>query len=178
MVKIAPFPTPYQLEQVGRLAMINQTKPYIIERFFDERYFIILNEKISQEALFKKICKKLQADGYVTSDFYPSLIERESIVSTLLGEGIALPHSLGLLANKTVVVTIISPQGIEWNAETKEVANVIFLLAISKADYEEAIAIYELFVTFVKEKATKRLINSRNFNDFQVIAKDSLSRIN
>lgn len=77
-----------------------------------------------------------------------------------------------------MVVTIISPQGIEWNAETKEVANVIFLLAISKADYEEAIAIYELFVTFVKEKATKRLINSRNFNDFQVIAKDSLSRIN
>lgn len=178
VVKIAPFPTPYQLEQVGRLAMINQTKPYIIERFFDERYFIILNEKISQEALFKKICKKLQADGYVTSDFYPSLLERESIVSTLLGEGIALPHSLGLLANKTVVVTIISPQGIEWNTETKEVANVIFLLAISKADYEEAIAIYELFVTFVKEKATKRLINSRNFNDFQVIAKDSLSRIN
>jgi len=146
--------------------MINQTKPYIIERFFDERYFIILNEKISQEALFKKICKKLQADGYVTSDFYPSLLERESIVSTLLGEGIALPHSLGLLANKIVVGMIISPQGIKRNAVTKEVANVIFLLAISKADYEEAIAIYELFVTFVKEKATKRLINSRNFKDF------------
>ncbi|HGJ5876866.1 MAG TPA: hypothetical protein ACHBX0_11485 [Arsenophonus sp.] len=71
VVKIAPFPTPYQLEQVWRLVMINQTKPYIIERFFDERYFFVLNEKISQEALFKKICKKLQADGYVTSDFYP-----------------------------------------------------------------------------------------------------------
>lgn len=57
-------------------------------------------------------------------------------------------------------------------------ANIIFLLAISKADYEEVIAIYELFVTFIKEKATNRLINSRNFNDFQVISKDSLSRIN
>jgi transcriptional antiterminator len=176
IVKIAPFPTPYQLEQVGRLAMVDRTKPYILERFFDERHFMIVKGKMTQEALFKRVCKKLEADGYITKDFYPSLIERESIVSTLLGEGIALPHSLGLLANKTVVVTILAPSGIEWNKDKKETANVIFLLAISKAEYEEAMAIYDLFVTFVREKATKRLLNSKSFNDFQVIAKDSLGR--
>lgn len=176
IIKIAPFPTPYQLEQVGRLAMVDRTKPYILERFFDERNFMIVKGKMTQETLFKKVCKQLESDGYVTKDFYPSLVERESIVSTLLGEGIALPHSLGLLANKTVVVTILAPNGIEWNKEKKEVANVIFLLAISKAEYEEAMAIYDLFVTFVREKATKRLLNSKSFNDFQVIAKDSLGR--
>lgn len=176
IVKIAPFPTPYQLEQVGRLAMVDRTKPYILERFFDERHFMIVKGKMTQETLFKRVCKKLEVDGYVTKDFYPSLVERESIVSTLLGEGIALPHSLGLLANKTVVVTILAPNGIEWNKEKKETANVIFLLAISKAEYEEAMAIYDLFVTFVREKATKRLLNSKSFNDFQVIAKDSLGR--
>ncbi|EKT60011.1 BglG family transcription antiterminator [Providencia sneebia] len=177
VIKIAPFPTPYQLEQVGRLAMVDQTRPYIIERFFDERYFMVINDKITQEELFQTVCQKLQQDGYVTSDFYPSLQERESIVSTLLGEGIALPHSLGLLANKTVVVTIVAPKGIEWNKETKENAYIIFLLAISKADYEEAMAIYDLFVTFVKEKTTRRLVTVKNFNEFQVIAKDSLARI-
>lgn len=177
VIKIAPFPTPYQLEQIGKLAMIDQTRPYIIERFFDERYFMVINDKISQETLFQTVCHKLQQDGYVTADFYPSLQERESIVSTLLGEGIALPHSLGLLANKTVVVTIVAPKGIEWNKETKENAYVVFLLAISKADYEEAMAIYDLFVTFVKEKTTRRLITVKNFNEFQVIAKDSLARI-
>ncbi|EFB72533.1 BglG family transcription antiterminator [Providencia rustigianii] len=177
VIKIAPFPTPYQLEQVGRLAMVDQTRPYIIERFFDERFFMVINEKISQEALFQTVCSKLQQEGYVTAEFYPSLQERESIVSTLLGEGIALPHSLGLLANKTVVVTILAPKGIEWNKETKENAYVIFLLAISKTDYEEAMAIYDLFVTFVKEKTTRRLVNVKNFNEFQAIAKDSLARI-
>ena len=177
VIKIAPFPTPYQLKQVGRLAMVDQTRPYIIEQFFDERFFMVFNEKISQETLFQTVCKKLQHDGYITADFYPSLQERESIVSTLLGEGIALPHSLGLLANKTVVATIIVPRGIEWNKETKEKAYVIFLLAISKADYEEAMALYNLFVTFVKEKTTQRLINVKNFNEFQMIAKDSLARI-
>lgn len=177
VIKIAPFPTPYQLEQVGRLAMVDQTRPYIIERFFDERFFMVINEKISQEALFQTVCHKLQQEGYVTPEFYPSLQERESIVSTLLGEGIALPHSLGLLANKTVVATVVAPKGIEWNKETKENAYVIFLLAISKADYEEAMAIYDLFVTFVKEKTTRRLISVKNFNEFQMIAKDSLARV-
>lgn len=177
VIKIAPFPTPYQLEQVGRLAMVDQTRPYIIERFFDERFFMVINEKISQEELFQTVCHKLQQEGYVTPEFYPSLQERESIVSTLLGEGIALPHSLGLLANKTVVATVVAPKGIEWNKETKENAYVIFLLAISKTDYEEAMAIYDLFVTFVKEKTTRRLVSVKNFNEFQMIAKDSLARV-
>ncbi|MDC9589076.1 PRD domain-containing protein [Xenorhabdus sp. XENO-10] len=192
VVKISPFPTPYQLELIGRLTMVDQTRSSILERFFDRRYFIVIKEEITQEALFKKVCRKLQADGYVNDDFLPSLIERESILSTLFrkntlgkntlggnmpGENIALPHSLGLLALKTVVVTILAPNGIEWSKETKERANVIFLLAISKEDYEEAMSIYDLFVTFVREKAVKRLLRSRNFDDFQVIAKDSLGRV-
>lgn len=175
IVKIALFPTPYQIEQIGRLVMVDRTKPYILERFFNERHFMIVNGPLTQEALFKRVCEQLEEQDYINADFYPSLIERESIVSTMLGEGIAIPHSLGLLAKNTAVVTILAPDGIAWSNKD-EVANVIFLLAISKDDYEEAMAIYDLFVTFIREKATKRLTNSKNFSDFQSIAKDSLGR--
>jgi mannitol/fructose-specific phosphotransferase system IIA component len=34
---------------------------------------------------------------------------------------------------------------------------VIFLLAISKSEYEEAMAIYDIFVTFLRERAMTRL---------------------
>ncbi|KES14228.1 Mannitol/fructose-specific phosphotransferase system, IIA domain protein, partial [Gilliamella apicola SCGC AB-598-I20] len=107
--------------------------------------------------------------------FYPSVVERESIVSTLIGENIAIPHSVGLLAKKTVVTTILAPEGIEWNKN--EIAHVIFLLAISKDEYEDAMRIYNLFVNFVKERSTKRLLNSRNFDYFQAIVKDSFGRL-
>jgi hypothetical protein len=40
------------------------------------------------------------------------VVEREAIVSTMLGDGIALPHSLGLLAQKTVVYTVLAPHGV------------------------------------------------------------------
>ncbi|MWP49711.1 MULTISPECIES: transcription antiterminator [unclassified Gilliamella] len=175
IVKIAPFPTLYQLEQLGRLAMVDRTMPYIIERFFDEKFFLIIDKPVTQKELLKKVCQRLEQSGYVDENFYPSVIEREAIVSTLLGENIAIPHTVGLLAKKTVVTTILVPQGISWNKN--EIAHVIFLLAISKDEYEDAMKIYNLFVNFVKERATKRLLNSKNFDNFRAIVKDSFGRL-
>ncbi|WP_416260993.1 BglG family transcription antiterminator [Gibbsiella quercinecans] len=175
VVVMSPFPTDYQLEQLGKLVLVDRTKPYMLEKFFDAGHFMVINEPLDQKSLFKKVCDLLEQEGYVGDDFYPSVVEREAIVSTLLGEGIALPHSLGLLAKKTVVVTILAPQGIAWG--DGERAYVIFLLAISKSDYEEAMAIYELFVTFVRERSMSRLLGSEDFESFKSVALDCLSRI-
>lgn len=175
VVVMSPFPTEYQLEQLGKLVLVDRTKPYMLEKFFDAGHFMVINEPLDQKSLFKKVCDLLEQEGYVGNDFYSSVVEREAIVSTLLGEGIALPHSLGLLAKKTVVVTILAPQGIAWG--DGERAYVIFLLAISKSDYEEAMAIYELFVTFVRERSMSRLLGSEDFDSFKSVALDCLSRI-
>ena len=148
----------------------------MLEKFFDAGHFCILNEPVSQADLFARICHQIQQEGYVDADFHPSLVERESIVSTMLGEGIALPHSLGLLAKKTVIYTVLAPQGVRWGEN--ETAHVIFLLAISKKDYEEAMAIYDLFVTFMRERAVGRLLASTDFEQFRDIAMDCLSRVN
>ena len=61
-------------------------------------------------------------------------------------------------------------------SDAGEVAHVIFLLAISKSDYEEAMAIYELFVTFVRERSMSRLLGSDSFDSFKAVALDCLSR--
>ena len=44
-------------------------------------------------------------------------------------------------------------------------------------DYEAIMGIYDLFSTFIREKATKRLLASQNFDEFLMIAKDSLGRL-
>ncbi|EKN5949600.1 TPA: BglG family transcription antiterminator [Yersinia enterocolitica] len=175
VVVMSPFPTEYQLEQLGKLVLVDRTRPYMLEKFFDSQHFMIIDQPMTQEQLFKKVCSQLEEEDFVDGDFYPSVVEREAIVSTMLGEGIALPHSLGLLAKKTVVVTLLAPNGIAWG--DGEVAHVIFLLAISKTDYEEAMAIYDLFVTFVRECSMSRLLSSQHFDSFKAIAIDCLSRI-
>nr|WP_154325391.1 PRD domain-containing protein [Pantoea sp. 201603H] len=173
-VVMSPFPTEYQLEQIGKLVLVDRTKPYMLEKFFDESHFLVVDQPIERSQLFRQLCGHLELEGYVDEQFYPSVEEREAIVSTMLGEGIALPHSLGLLAKKTVVYTVLAPQGIVWG---DEVAYVIFLLAISKTEYEEAMAIYDLFVTFMRERAMIRLRESENFASFKAVAMDCLSRL-
>lgn len=174
VVVMSPFPTDYQLEQIGKLVLVDRTRPYMLEKYFDASHFRIIDQPMTQAELFQTLCQQLEQEGVVDSDFWPSVEEREAIVSTMLGEGIALPHSLGLLAKKTVVYTVLAPQGIAWGEET---AHVIFLLAISKTEYEEAMAIYDLFVTFMRERAMTRLRDSGDFASFKAVAMDCLSRL-
>ncbi|QFH68731.1 PRD domain-containing protein [Enterobacter sp. E76] len=173
VVQIAPFPTDYQLEQIGKLVLVDRTRPWMLNKYFDAAHFRIIEGAMDQQTLFKTLCDQLQDEGFVDGEFLDSVIEREAIVSTLLGDSIALPHALGLLAKKTVVYTVLAPQGIAWGDET---AHVIFLLAISKSEYEEAMAIYDIFVTFLRERAMTRLCGCCNFAEFKAVAMECVSR--
>lgn len=173
VVVMSPFPTDYQLDQIGKLVLVDRTRPWMLEKFFDARHFRIINEPVDRQTLFAELCEQLREEGFVDSEFVGSVVEREAIVSTMLGDGIALPHALGLLAKKTVVYTVLAPHGIVWGDET---AHVIFLLAISKSEYEEAMAIYDIFVTFLRERAMARLCTCQNFSEFKSVAMECVSR--
>ena len=173
VVTIAPFPTDYQLDQIGKLVLVDRTRPWMLNKYFDEAHFQVIDTPMDQQALFATLCQQLQQEGFVGAEFHGSVVEREAIVSTMLGDGIALPHALGLLAKKTVVYTVIAPHGIAWGDET---AHIIFLLAISKSEYEEAMAIYDIFVTFLRERAMARLAATRSFAEFRTVAMECVSR--
>lgn len=173
VVTIAPFPTDYQLDQIGKLVLVDRTRPWMLNKYFDAAHFRVIDKPIDQQTLFSELCQLLQQEGFVDAEFHDSVVEREAIVSTMLGDGIALPHALGLLAKKTVVYTVIAPQGIAWGDET---AHIIFLLAISKSEYEEAMAIYDIFVTFLRERAMSRLAATRSFDEFKTVAMECVSR--
>ncbi|VEB92959.1 BglB-family transcriptional antiterminator [Citrobacter koseri] len=46
----------------------------------------------------------------------------------------------------------------------------------SKSEYEEAMAIYDIFVTFLRERAMTRLCASQNFAEFKAVAMECVSR--
>ncbi|WP_318373329.1 BglG family transcription antiterminator [Enterobacter sp.] len=173
VVTIAPFPTDYQLEQIGKLVLVDRTRPWMLEKYFDASHFRIIDRSVDQQTLFAMLCSQLHEEGFVDAEFVDSVVEREAIVSTMLGDGIALPHALGLLAKKTVVYTVLAPEGIQWG---DEVAHIVFLLAISKSEYEEAMAIYDIFVTFLRERALTRLCACKDFTEFKTVAMECVSR--
>ncbi|MEN3930177.1 PRD domain-containing protein [Microvirga sp. W0021] len=170
---VSPFPSDYQIEQLEKLVSVDRTRPYMLKRYFAAKHFMVARKGMTQEELFSEVCAKLAAEGYVDKEFADSVRERESILSTMLGDGIAIPHALGLMARKTAVYTVIAPEGIEWGDGS--IAKVIFLLAISKTEYEEAMAIYDLFVNFMRQRTATKLAESRSFEEFYETALASMS---
>lgn len=108
IVVISLFPTNYQLDQVGKLVLIDRIQPYILEKYFHPENFMVLTQTWDRSTLFRRICQHLQQQNYINENFYHSIEEREAIISTMLGEGIALPHTLGLLAKKSTVFYCLS----------------------------------------------------------------------
>lgn len=161
---VSLFPTDYQLEQVGKLVFIDRVQPYILDKYFRSAHFMVLTQALDRATLLRTVCQHLQQQDYIDENFHCAVEEREAIISTLSEEGIALPHSVGLLAKKSSIFTILAPQGVEWGDET---AYVIFLLAISKQDYEEMMAIYDFFATLIRKRAVIGLRDCQDFSHFK-----------
>lgn len=116
----------------------------------------------------------LRAQDIVKADFLSSVFEREQLGSTVLGAGIAIWHPLGLMAKETKIVIRILDKPIKW--DQKQIIQVIFLLCISKNDYEEAINIYELLVELVREEYLEKLASLVSFNEFIRLAEEVLKK--
>ncbi|MBD1576502.1 BglG family transcription antiterminator [Vibrio sp. S11_S32] len=169
VLTVSPVPTPFQIDQISKHILTYRTPPYILDSFFDARYFKVLDKKMSQADLIQLLSQELAHDGVVPEGFAEAVMEREKITSTMLGDGIAIPHTVGLIANQTKVYTVFAPKGIDWG--NGNIAQVIFLFAIKKEDYEEAMGLYELFVTFMDSKAVPALLTCRGFASFIHFAK-------
>lgn len=177
VVVLPPFPTDYQIEQLAKLAKVDRTRPYILEQYFSKQHFLVAEKGMTRSDLFRHVCGQLAGEGYVDGRFLSSVQEREEILSTILGDGIALPHALGLFAKKTAIYTVLAPEGIEWDDEGT-VARVIFLVAISRAEYEKVLSIYDLFVSFLRARAASVLAQCKTFEAFRETALSVLAQNN
>ena len=95
-----------------------------------------------------------------------SVLERESLQTTLINDVIAIPHSMTMIANRSRVSVAIFPNGIQWEKDKK--CNFIFLLAISKTDNEITDNLYDLILNLIDDKAmTKQLLKAYTFHEFK-----------
>ncbi len=95
---IAPFPTDYQLDQIGKLVLVDRTRPWMLNKYFDAAHFRVVDKPMDQQTLFAELCQQLLEEGFVDAEFHASVVEREAIVSTMLGGwhcAAALPGAAG-----------------------------------------------------------------------------------
>ena len=74
---IAPFPTDYQLEQIGKLVLVEQNPSVDVEQILGCCPFSCDRAgRMDQQTLFNVLCRQLQDEGFVDAEFLDSVVER------------------------------------------------------------------------------------------------------
>ncbi|WP_144043371.1 BglG family transcription antiterminator, partial [Gilliamella apicola] len=144
----------------------DQINNNVMQLFNPENFYYFDTDKLSKKDLLVKMAVDLEKQNIVSADFVSSVLERESLQTTLINDVIAIPHSMTMIANRSRVSVAIFPNGIQWEKDKK--CNFIFLLAISKTDNEITDNLYDLILNLIDDKAmTKQLLKAYTFHEFK-----------
>ncbi|MED5119488.1 BglG family transcription antiterminator [Priestia megaterium] len=80
-----------------------------------------------KEQLIDYLCHQLQSKGYVKEGFQQSVVQRENIASTSLGNSVAIPHGEDQYVERSKIIIATCSNALDW--EEGEV-KIIFLLAL------------------------------------------------
>lgn len=147
------------------IVSISKDKERKTSRFFDKNLFIKMPTIKNKEQVIKTLCASLEANNYIDSNFYNSVMLRESLAHTNMNEVFALPHPMDLCARETKVSVLILDKPVLWNG--KESVQIIFLLAIKKGDQKYIEHLYDIFIEIVNNpKLQQEIIHSDSFDTF------------
>jgi PTS system nitrogen regulatory IIA component len=142
-----------------------------ISKYLDERLVLFLNAQNRDEALTQMI-DVLQKSGKLKDPkvFQDAIWEREKIVSTGIGLGVAIPHAKLHGYNDFFIAIGIQPKkGIEWNALDGAPVHLVFMIGGPDNRQTEYLRILShLTVAIKNEDRRKKLL--KTFDPRDVIA--------
>lgn len=122
---------------------------------------MLLNQTIqSQEEAIKKAGELLVKNGAVTEDYITAMKEREQVVSTFMGNGLAIPHGTDEAKNEVLhsgLSLIQIPNGIDWNGETVNV-----VIGIAGKDGEHLDLLSQIAIAFSEEENVDTIVNAQD----------------
>lgn len=113
--------------------------------------------------------KKLEKDGVVKKEFRKSVYKRESIGSTVLENGIAIPHGMPAEVNKIGLVILTLKRPIRWSNNWEDM---IFLMAVPEDKTNEFESmVLELYGMISNIEAVEELKKITSIDEFLLIVK-------
>jgi mannitol/fructose-specific phosphotransferase system IIA component (Ntr-type) len=103
-----------------------------ISRFSAEELMVVNLEASTREEAVRVLAKTMEDNRFIANaeSLVQAAMERESILSTAIGEGVAMPHVRGVEGGALTLAMGVSPKGIDWDGEK---VHFVFLSAIPVA---------------------------------------------
>ncbi|MBN1466275.1 PTS sugar transporter subunit IIA [candidate division KSB1 bacterium] len=120
---------------------------------------IILDmEARSQKEAITKIVTRMNENGAVSNaaKFLDSVLERESLGSTAIGNGIALPHARTPHIDSIVIAFVRLQEGIDFKAADGEPVRLLFLLGTPMKAVGEYLSVLEKLSKILKQSKIRQ----------------------
>lgn len=132
----------------------------LVDCISSKLFFTDMKADTKTEAM-QQICTRLQQVIHTPLGLYESIMERETLLTTELGNLTAFPHPLNPIVETTFMSVTILDKPILWD---EHMVQIIFLCAIAKGNEKSLDAFYAAFVDIVKdERKIAQLLMKRNF---------------
>ncbi|EIZ4623056.1 PTS sugar transporter subunit IIA [Staphylococcus pseudintermedius] len=120
---------------------------------------ILLNQSIStQEESIEKAGQLLVDSGVVKAGYVQAMKDREQIVSTFMGNALAIPHGTDEAKNEVIAsgLSLLQiPEGLLWNGEEVKV-----VIGIAGKDGEHLDLLSQIAMTFSEEENIHKIVNA------------------
>lgn len=173
IIHVNPLLVNSDIEKIANLLDKRNTTGDSFIRLLSEDLFEINETEVEQNTVITKMVEKLFAKQYVKPGVLESIIERENISSTLLGE-IAIPHAKMEYVKEPSISIYINKKGIRWGTGK---AKIVFLFLLNEDNRNNIGDVYKYFNKIIDSKELlEKLINSDSYNDFINILFDTKNK--
>jgi PTS system nitrogen regulatory IIA component len=134
-----------------------------LSKYLDEDLIVFLNAKTRDEAL-KTMIHHFHQLGKITDidHFYQAIVDREKIVSTGIGMGVAIPHAKLTHYNDFFIAIGILKQGLDWNALDGAPVRLIFMIGGPDDKQTEYLQILSKLTHVIKDELRRKKLLTLN----------------
>jgi PTS system nitrogen regulatory IIA component len=136
-----------------------------IADYVHQDLIVFLDAETRDQAL-KKMIEELHRAAKVDDSeaFYQAVVEREKIVSTGIGMGIAIPHAKLSSYDQFFIAIGVLSAGVDWKALDNAPVRLIFLLGGPDDKQTEYLQILSSLTSFIKDEERRKkflMLNSK-----------------
>jgi len=137
-----------------------------IADYMEEELIVFLDAANRDEAL-RKLTEALQVAGKIEDPaiFYDAIVERERIVSTGIGMGVAIPHAKLPNYNDFFIVIGVLQKGVDWKALDGTPVRLIFMIGGPDDKQTEYLQILSGLTLSIKSEETRKKVLTLNSKD-------------
>ncbi|MBS4168071.1 PTS sugar transporter subunit IIA [Parachlamydia sp. AcF125] len=137
-----------------------------ISKYLDPTLVTFLDVDTRDEVLYQLVEMVYNANLIKDKEaFYQAIIEREKIVSTGIGMGVALPHAKLASYDHFFIAIAVLRKGIDWNALDHAPVRIIFMIGGPDDKQTEYLQILSSLTLMLKDEQRRKKMLTLNSGD-------------